>query len=209
MSKICAPGFAVRVVSFILFCTPGIAWSGIEGSSHDFSAYGWSGGKICEVCHTPHNSDTSEPDAPLWDRETTTATYTVYSSPTMDIAPVQPRGPTKLCLSCHDGTIALDSFGGMSGSSFIGGAANLTTDLSDDHPVSVQWIHQTVETSPFCANCHFGSPRKLVFFRPGGSGSPIWIECATCHDVHNSENLPSLLRRTMSGSELCLTCHEM
>ncbi len=207
MWKSGVPRLAVRMVALVFLCLPGIAWAGMVGSAHDFSASGWSGGEICVACHTPHNSDTTIAEAPLWNHELTNATFTVYNSPTMDVLPQQPRGPTKLCLSCHDGTIAIDSFGGTTGATFISGVANLGNDLSDDHPVSVEWIHQTVDTSPFCANCHFGPPRELVFFRPGGSG-PIWIECATCHDVHDAANIPKLLRRTMAGSELCKTCHE-
>lgn len=208
MIKAIASSLAVRIVVLVFVCAPDIAQAGITGSAHDFSAQGWSGGQICVACHTPHNADTSVTESPLWNHQTTTSTYTTYTSPTMGFPPGQPRAVTKLCLSCHDGTVALDSFGGMSGSTFISGAANLGTDLSDDHPVSVEWRHQTVETSPFCANCHFGSPRKIVFFGSGVTGD-IWIECATCHDVHNgSPANVKLLRRTMVGSDLCLTCHE-
>ncbi|MDH5182125.1 MAG: cytochrome c3 family protein [Gammaproteobacteria bacterium] len=183
--------------------------AGIVNSAHDFSGQSWSGGKICVACHTPHGSNTDVVDAPLWNRQSSVATYTLYSSPSLKVAPVQPRGPSKLCLSCHDGTIALDNFGGAgSGTTHISGNRNLGTDLSNDHPISVEWRHQTVDTSSdFCFNCHFGPPRELVFFRPGGSG-PIWVECATCHDVHNNVGNPKLLRRSLANSELCMTCHE-
>ena len=195
-------------VSLLLICTTTNSWAGIVGSVHDLSDQGWSGGEICVVCHTPHNADASITDAPLWNHQPSVASYTTYSSPSMQVLPEDPRGPSKLCLSCHDGTIAIDSFGGKTGTTPISGTRNLGTDLSNDHPVSVEWRHQTIITSSnFCFNCHFGEPRELVFFRPSGSG-PIWVECATCHDVHNSSNFPYLLRRTMEGSELCLTCHE-
>lgn len=184
------------------------SWAGIVGSSHDFSGQGWSGGEICNACHTPHNSNTGITDAPLWNHQSSTANYTLYSSDTLEVAPTQPRGPSKLCLSCHDGTVAVDSFGGKVGNSPLFNQKNLDTDLTDDHPVSVEWRHQEVETSAeFCFNCHFGPERELVFFRPGGSG-PIWIECATCHDVHNKTVQPKLLRKSLLNSELCLTCHE-
>lgn len=74
----------------------------VGGSVHDFSSNGWSGGKICVVCHIPHQADASVSDAPLWNHEIGSATYTPYSSPTMSAVPGQPRGPSKLCLSCHD-----------------------------------------------------------------------------------------------------------
>jgi len=191
------------------FATVGFG-QGIDGSAHDFVGTAWYGAEdeICIACHTPHNSETSVTNAPLWNHQLSVATYTTYTSPTMDAQTQQPRGPTKLCLSCHDGTVALDNFGGKVGTTNINESANLGIDLSNDHPVSVEWKHQDLITSgAFCTNCHFGAPREVVFFRPGGSG-PIWIECATCHDVHNKTNHPKLLRKSMVGSELCLTCHE-
>lgn len=208
MYRINAMCLCCCIVSLFVLIFPRIAMAGIVGSSHDFSDSGWTGGEICIACHTPHNSETNVTDAPLWNHQLSVATYTTYTSPTMDAQTQQPRGPTKLCLSCHDGSVALDSFGGKVGTTNISGNANLGIDLSDDHPVSVEWKHQDLITSgAFCTNCHFGPPREVVFFRPGGSG-PIWIECATCHDVHNKTNYPKLLRKSMVGSELCLTCHE-
>ena len=33
------------------------------------------------------------------------------------------------------------------------------------------------------------------------------LECASCHDVHNSYGQPKLLVKSNAGSALCLTCH--
>ncbi len=174
----------------------------IATSKHDFSGQGWSGGEICIACHTPHSAETSVPDAPLWNHEVTTTTFTLYTSPTLNWAPEQPRGPTKLCLSCHDGTVAIDSFGGNVGSTLISGPANLGTDLSNDHPVSVEWRHQT--DLPVCGQCHSMHgplyPEDLPFFDG-------YLECSTCHDVHSGTGFPSLLRMDLQGSYLCLYCH--
>lgn len=152
-------------VGLLFVCSTMNSQAGIVNSAHDFSGQSWSGGKICVACHTPHGSNTSITDAPLWNRQSSVATYVVYSSSSLKVSPVQPRGPSKLCLSCHDGTIALDNFGGAIGTTHISGTRDLGIDLSDDHPVSVEWQHQTVETSSdFCFNCHFGPSRELVFF---------------------------------------------
>lgn len=124
----------------ILFAGATVALADIVGTPHDFSSQGWSGGKICVVCHTPHNADPynqNPTDAPLWNHKLSKASYILYSSPKLDITPDQPGGVSKLCLSCHDGTVALDSFGGATGSNFISGSALVGTDLSDDHPVSI------------------------------------------------------------------------
>lgn len=64
--------------------------------------------ETCVYCHTPHNSGTT---APLWNRELPTASgYQMYSSPNFDSPlPSAPDGISLACLSCHDGTVAVDS----------------------------------------------------------------------------------------------------
>ena len=72
-------------VATALIGLPTVAFAGIEGSGHDLSLNGWGNGEICEVCHTPHNADTTAGlGAPLWDHEVTTQTYTLYTSTTLD-----------------------------------------------------------------------------------------------------------------------------
>ena len=93
--------------------TGGQAFADIVGSAHDFSNSGFSGNEICVVCHTTHNADTTVTEAPLWNHELTSQTFSMYSSPTMDAAQdAQPTGSSKLCLSCHDGATAIDAYGG-------------------------------------------------------------------------------------------------
>ncbi len=182
----------------------------IQGSAHDFTAFD---GTICDPCHTPHNAQTGVPSAPLWDHTITTATFDTYTSPTMDLTVNSPEGVSKLCLSCHDGTVAIGSYGGSTGTDFMTGDALTGTDLSNDHPISIDWnegsngAHSLM--GPFdCSKCHTlhsgPSARELVFFN-GNAGS---IECATCHDVHNDKEIDKLLRVSMVGSELCLICHQ-
>ncbi|MCF6248770.1 MAG: cytochrome C, partial [Desulfobacula sp.] len=95
--------------SAVMLCTS--AWAGITGSAHDFSgATTWnSSGEICITCHTPHNADINE--QPLWNHTVTAASYTLYTSGTLDSVAGQPAGTSKRCLSGHDGTGALDSYG--------------------------------------------------------------------------------------------------
>ncbi len=109
----------------------------IVGSSHDFSTQTWNtSGEICKVCHTPHNA-VLLPDAPLWNHQLTTQTYTTYSSATMTAVVGQPDASSKLCLSCHDGTVALENFGGnTAGTHFLTGSTLLSTNLNNDHPIS-------------------------------------------------------------------------
>ncbi len=70
--------------------------------------------EICVFCHTPHgaNPDAVSFGAPIWNRRLSGATYTMYDQVwsksfegTLNTG--QPTGFSRLCLSCHDGTIAL------------------------------------------------------------------------------------------------------
>lgn len=64
-------------------------------------------GEVCVYCHTPHGAQNSS--APLWNRALPAGPYTPYSSSTIDTNVGQPDGVSLACLSCHDGTIAVDS----------------------------------------------------------------------------------------------------
>jgi len=199
---------ACKVILLVIFGS----WLGtlrgeIAGSLHDFSTSGWNPStEICIACHAPHNTDTTVPDAPLWNHAVTNSVFTLYSSPTLYATPLQPQGTTKLCLSCHDGTIALDSFGGVAGSTFLTGDGNLGTNLGDDHPVSIRWQHQTELPNATCVKCHFNAVDVLPFFGESYAAG-VYLECATCHDVHNGFPYPSLLRLPLGGSQLCFHCH--
>ncbi len=191
------------IIFSVLVSTVSLGWGNIQGSAHDFSSKGWSNGEICLPCHTPHNAMGGF--SPLWNHQVTTTTFVVYSSPTLKGTPGQPRGVSKLCLSCHDGTVAVDSFGTMTGSEMIAGTVNLGFDLSNDHPISIRWNHQTdFITSGACIKCHNPRPSDINPILPFYDR---YIECATCHDVHNKSGFPSLLRMTMDKSALCIQCH--
>jgi predicted CXXCH cytochrome family protein len=184
----------------------GFTYGQITGTLHDFSGQGWAGGQICLPCHTPHNSDLTVPDAPLWNHEVTAATFTVYNSPSLDASPLgQPSGSSKLCLSCHDGTVALDSFGGLTGTNFIAAAGLVGTDLSDDHPISFTYDAGLVSADgglhPITASTSIGGTIESDLLRGGQ------MECSSCHDVHNKYGNSKLLMIDNAASALCLTCH--
>jgi predicted CXXCH cytochrome family protein len=184
--------------------TGGVAWPDIRGSAHDFSSQSWAAGQICVVCHTPHNGQTAL--VPLWNRQATTATFTMYSSPTFDASAGQPGGASKACLSCHDGTVALDSYGGNTGSTYLTGPTLLSSDLSNDHPVSFVFDSALAAADGGLRNPAtapsglLGTIRQDMLFNDT-------MECASCHDVHNSYSQPGLLVKSNAGSALCLTCH--
>lgn len=190
----------------------------ITGSAHDFTASAWSGGRICVACHAPHKTDTSVADAPLWNHTNSTATYTLYSSPTLKATITQPGGSSKLCLSCHDGTVAVNSFGGVTGTTMITTPNNLGTNLKSSHPIGF-----TYNTALASLNGSLHDPSvKTVTIGSGaqtktGSINSVLLyggklECGSCHDVHNTFTVggagTGLVKVDQSGSKICLACHD-
>jgi len=184
----------------------------IVGSNHDLSttntdpAAGLHLDGICIYCHSPHNALTGMA-APLWNRTTYTATYTMYNSDTMDMT-VQssPDAYSAACLSCHDGVQALDSlintpygYASAQTGNFISWG-EVGTDLSNDHPISV--VYDPAQDTAFVAQATVEAA-GLPFFTGTGSNQ---VECATCHMVHDDAN-GYFLRLSNDASALCLTCH--
>lgn len=200
-----------------LLCIPQAFGGTITGSAHDFSTSAWSGGRICVACHTPHKADTSVSDAPLWNHTNSTATYTLYSSPTLNATVGQPGGGSKLCLSCHDGTVAINSFGGVTGTTMISSANNIGTNLKASHPVGF-----TYDTALATADGSLHDPAsKTVTIGSGtqtrtGTVAAMLLyggkmECDSCHDVHNTFTVGTkgsgLVKVDPAGSKVCLACH--
>jgi hypothetical protein len=150
--------------------------TGINGSLHDMNMWsGMSGfnkdiyGRSCVYCHTPHNagqlSQTSFDNArPLWNRQETNWSGSSYgwtgpgntgslSGRPDDINPkiafnTDPLvGPSRLCLSCHDGSIAADSHGSQGnanngtqiGGFFMTGGRGHIDDLTVTHPIGFKY----------------------------------------------------------------------
>ncbi len=192
-----------------LLCALGVGlaattgFAGIEDSAHDFKAQGWAGGEICVPCHTPHDADTTVTGSPLWNHTVSGATYTVYSSPSLDATMGQPAGSSLLCLSCHDGTVAVDSFGDTPGTTMYVTTGLLGIDLSDDHPIGITYDSATDGGlfDPGTTTALGGTIDEDLLI----AGD---VECASCHDVHNDDDNTSLLKISNTGSDLCLTCHD-
>jgi predicted CXXCH cytochrome family protein len=200
--------FTFTFICLIAFTQLGFSQH-IAGSSHDFSTKTWNtSGEICIVCHTPHNANTSVSDAPLWNHTlSATATYTMYTSSTLNSTAGQPDGSSKLCLSCHDGTVALENFGGVTtGTNLLTGTTVLGTNLSNDHPISI-----TYDAALATADGGLHNPSSALSGLGGTIAANMLtagkMQCSSCHDVHNSAGINGLLKKTNAGSALCLTCH--
>src|SRR5512134_686927 len=97
-------------------------WAGIAGTRHNLSTSGpgsikaLSESEICVFCHTPHGASS---ELPLWNHRLSTQTYDLPSTssgwPLLLTTVQQPDKASRLCLSCHDGTVAIGLLVNMPG----------------------------------------------------------------------------------------------
>jgi len=187
----------------------------IFGSPHDFRKATWKrSGEICLPCHVPHSTKTLP--APLWDTELASDTYAVYGQTRQPAGKSEtgrrPNGMSKTCLSCHDGIVASEVFGGDTGSAAdSSGYDPGVHSPGHDHPVSFIY-----DTALAVQDRDLYNPSVRLSAVAGSSGTidadMLFLkrmECASCHDVHNTKAVPGtkLLVKDTAGSALCLTCH--
>jgi hypothetical protein len=112
---------------------------GVQGSAHDFSRAAWNvSHDLCSPCHQGHTPSASAIPS-LWGHAISTANFSAYDSPTFKAGRHTPSGVSLACLSCHDGTVAINQpFGGVEGGQavFINAASQIGPDLHNSHPVS-------------------------------------------------------------------------
>lgn len=227
--------FLVGLMVFVLGYGLGLpqGWaeriSDIRRTKHNLSSVDYAGGptrvvkaveetELCVFCHTPHGSTTDTAiKAPLWNRGISTATYTgTYESTSLqanvDELRAGPGGSSKLCLSCHDGTIAVGSVGVLGGTQGVnitmtgtgtsgvmpsgdgattGFTRNLGTDLSNDHPISFTYNATVATADGELRSPPYTSGATLVVGnRTPGATKPTLpletnkVQCASCHDPH-------------------------
>lgn len=233
--------FAILVL-MMAFVYPTVGGT-LQGSKHDLTGFNERAGveamtglvfndyrDPCIYCHVPSSVQgaTSPGGAQIkdWNRYFSSDAE-VYQSPSLR-AKVKNLGPESLiCLSCHDGSMAVDMViskpgdwsakdeAGLHMKLDRGGGLERCTqchdgstahrmdivvigkNLMDDHPVGVD----------------YPGAFDSADFHPPGSGGQFnngirlfrnRVECATCHDVHNPDIVPFL---RVEPKYLCVTCH--
>jgi len=201
--------------------------------------------RICIFCHAPHNAyrlatatgglgpaaDPTFDYLPLWNHTLQEDLgYVMYENgegaPTTGPhasqaieSGMEPGSSSLLCLSCHDGSVAVNSYGNSdqkagsqsSGTTFIADAYAIGKDkyLGNHHPIGFNYDEVQA------GDIEIRSPDEaqltaLTFVRDHlyGEGNTR-LECGSCHSVHNKGNTgETLLWRSDQNSELCLTCHD-
>ncbi len=186
--------------------------------------------EICVFCHTPHHSRT---DAPLWNRSFSASSYQTYTSDVLaamnypgaenpNVGTVHVK--TRICLSCHDGMIALGNLVnapyGLTGDIAMTGPVGalvdgklqpqtqgyIGTDLRDDHPVAIPYVGTDPELSSSTGTLklyYWDGTKVKTINTPGASN---FVECTSCHDAHDNQ-YGNFLAMSNQYSALCYACH--
>ncbi len=197
-----------RLFAIVLASMASAAAAGsVVGSKHDLSARGPGPYRAktetdaCIFCHISHNSG----ETMLSNRPDTAADHRPYDSTTLTSRPGSPTGSSRLCLSCHDGTIALGhtlrrEIVMESGNRPIdaGRRSNLGTDLRRSHPISM--------AAPAVGRkAHAPGRGDAVHLDRAGL-----VQCTSCHDPHDEWRDPDVgkfLVKRSAQSALCVSCH--
>lgn len=180
----------------------------VEQTAHNLTATGpgeirattGAGPSLCGFCHIPHNAVQTRG---LWARNLPTQSYKLYESSTLEATLEQPTGSSRLCLSCHDGTLALGTtrerteptLGQLTGRTLLG------TDLSDDHPISFRYDDELVARRASLADPQ--NLRREIRLDETGQ-----IQCTSCHDPHQ-DRFSNFLVMDPSRGALCVVCHRI
>jgi hypothetical protein len=195
--------------------------------------------RICVYCHHPHNSMAASTMpggySPLWNRELSTKTFAAYDNGGFTSTDKSHglnavfthttglSGVSLLCMSCHDGVVAMNAYSVSTGSVKTGTQAqNAITssagfsgrggasDMSNHHPMGFNYANVAAidneiaqPTTPMVPTglTQAGGDFKLVTtgvtigeLLDGTGGTTGQMECVTCHDVHNTQNAPGAER---------------
>ena len=182
----------------------------VFNTDHDIAGLG--GG--CKGCHASHQAS-AKAEVLLWSTNfPTTATFGVYSTPTMNSTPTDvggnysatnlPTGAkmyTVLCLSCHDG-ITTPTIIGASNGAAIANPSN-SDGLRNDHPVNLAY-NPTADTGlePIATV----QATALRLYSDGGNQT---VQCASCHNAHDNTISPFLrVANSNAKAGLCGGCHK-
>ena len=187
-----------------LWFVASVSHAGIQGSKHDLTSSVGGTSEVCVFCHTPHGGDTSAA-APLWNKKlpvhTTFQTYDELGTATLDGRVTLEGAVSLACLSCHDGTSALDlvrnaptvSTGvyryDADGSLLAGGKTMgvvtatpfdavpiLGQDLMNDHPIGVEYAGGGLTWGAIAgANTVANGANDKLFNDPIWNDNRLWV----------------------------------
>ena len=198
-------------------------WGGATGT--DLTGVGTIAGNAsfyinpCQVCHIPHKAaDAAMAGAPLWNHALSTNTYVTYSSGNSArfkaLGLTASLGSSTACLSCHDGSVAINQAYGKTTFNANGGTSTtgwyvpawaVETNASKDGPFTSTGTSNSVGTVAVSGRTDLSHmhpigvsysdalavdptlqplPTPGTVFAQMLKGPKQTVECASCHDIH-------------------------
>jgi predicted CXXCH cytochrome family protein len=202
-----------RWVAFLLgIASVAMAQSGDVLGAHDLSMSGGSHIKgqmsaACLYCHVPHSGLGK---GPLWGQTFSSQIYSTYTSGTEQNAGVQPElgQASSLCLSCHDGTVAVGQVTPYGPYQMTGTMPSMGTKLESTHPFSLKLPLKDAPNlvASLVASGTTQDPTHSVNLIRGN------VECTSCHNPHIQsvdKQSPNFLVRDNLKGAVCKACHEI
>jgi len=188
--------------------------------------------EICVFCHTPHGGQIGT--APLWNKNLASTTYTLYGatggeSATLDGTILAVGSVSQACLSCHDGTQAMDNMVNAPGSGgynaggarpagytwtgagvdglMPAGVTNLGSDLRNDHPIGAPYCGGGLtDAAGTCADPDFKAISRATI----NGLVQFWVD-TTGGTAGTREKADMILYRRTGGTGPyveCGSCHD-
>ena len=164
----------------------------------------------CLYCHAPH-SGVGTTNSALWSQTLSVQTYAAYSSTTLKNVPQQPTlgGSSSLCLSCHDGTVAVGQtqpYGPLMMTGSMTATDKFGSGLQGSHPFSLKLpMVDAPDLQTSLTSTHTtADPTKAVTLVNSN------VECTSCHSPHVQaidQLSQNFLVRDSSNGQMCLACH--
>ena len=217
----------------------------VENTRHNLGTSGTIAGQnqfdgtadVCVFCHTPHGGAAGGVAVPLWNRDLGPlgpyTTYATLNSATLEGAEAPVGSVSIACLSCHDGTQAMDTLlndpgSGLVNSTFSTGtwsganqtagqisglATNLGTNLANDHPIGIQYGGGGItETTPTAAtNDPDFTDSANGLSNADLNGTQVWWVNTDGNTTREKTDMLLYSRDIGNGLEPfveCATCHD-
>ena len=254
ISRIIAAGASLCFLS-------AIGHAAILGGPHDFTTQSpgsttflWGGATLgtpgstyvnpCQVCHIPHKApDSGLTKAPLWNhaasQNSSYVTYDQGNSARFNALGLSATlGSSVACLSCHDGSVAVNQAYGKTVPNANGTTTGATAYYAPTFAVETGTATVGPWTSASGAGPYLGR-NDLTHMHPIGvsysaavlvdstlqplpaagtvfaqmlKGPNQTVECASCHDIHGtigaSATVSHELIVDLNNAQLCGTCHK-
>lgn len=145
----------------------------IVGSKHDLNTLAGvslADRQVCLPCHAPHNMPPANYGLTrLWNHTMPNNTYTLFSTDTTKYVGLD--DVSRKCLSCHDGTVAVDNYGVAGGAYSNTGTTYMPVgyrvgegqNLTHDHPVGVIYAGLSNDGATFTVGSGVRNKSPLSF----------------------------------------------